>query len=71
MPKNLQTKYEPRARMVYEASRLGVEGLVYVVYIEQDMGGVKRWLDELWEVATTSYYNSLKRVTTTLRDELP
>ena len=32
----------------YEASRLGVEGLVYIVYIEQDMGGVKRWLDELW-----------------------
>ena len=47
MPKNLQTKYEPRARMVYEASRLGVEGLIYIVYIEQDMGGVKRWLDEL------------------------
>jgi len=34
--------------MVYEASRLGVEGLVYVVYIERDMSGVKRWLDELW-----------------------
>ena len=34
--------------MEYEASRLGVEGLVYIVYIEQDMDGVKRWLDELW-----------------------
>ena len=34
--------------MVHEASRLGVEGLVYVVYIERDMGDVKRWLDELW-----------------------
>jgi len=34
--------------MVYEASRLGVEGLVDVVYIEQDMDGIKRWLDELW-----------------------
>lgn len=34
--------------MEYEVSRLGVEGLVDVVYIEQDMGGVKRWLDELW-----------------------
>lgn len=34
--------------MVYEATRLGVEGLIYDVYIERDMGGVKRWLDELW-----------------------
>ena len=34
--------------MEYEASRLGVEGLIYAVYIERDMGGVKRWLDELW-----------------------
>ena len=48
VPKELQTKYEPRGRTKYEASKLDVEGLIYIVYIERDMGGVKRWLDELW-----------------------
>lgn len=28
--------------MEYEASRLGVEGLIYAVYIERDMGGCKK-----------------------------
>lgn len=44
--------------MVYEASRLAVEGFVYIVYIERDMGGVKGG----W----TSYGKSLQRVTITL-----
>ena len=58
VPKDLQTKYEPRGRTKYEASKLDVEGLIYIVYIEWDMGGVKGG----W----TSYGKSLQRVTITL-----
>jgi len=41
--------------MVYEASRLGVEGLVYIVYIEQDMGGIKRGGEDLCKAAKNFY----------------